>query len=744
VTAAERAERSKEADARCAEAFEVAGCPESGVALIAVGGYGREELAPYSDLDVVLVHGDGIEPGEWAGRIWYPLWDAGLDIDHAVRSSGEMLAQAGADLRVALGLLDLRHLAGDTNVTLGLRTAVLAQWRRDARSRLPELRELVTSRQRLVGELAHAAIPDLKEAAGGLRDATVLRGLVATWLVDVPHADVERCRIALLDVRDALHQVAGRRTDRVAPEYWPQVAEVLGLSDATAAQRHTRSLARRLTHLTRLTWRRADAVLRRPGRGARRPRLETVAPGVAISHEEVVIDRGARVGQDAGLLLRAAAEAAVRDLVLAPTTAARLVRDGAPVPTPWPVGARTDFLRLIGAGRGLLGVWETLDETGALDTLLPEWEQVRLLPHASIVHRFTVDRHLVETCIETAALVRDVTRPDVLLLAALLHDIGKGGSVPHALAGEPLARDIATRVGLTGEDVDLVGWLVREHLKLAECATTRDVEDPATVAAMVELVGDRERLDLLAALTEADARATSEKAWSTWRAGLIRSLVARTRAALADEPIHWQAPVDVAVPHEVVDQPGRYAVEVLVSPHGDGSVVRVVAADRIGLLADIAAALAIARLSIHSARAWPQDARHGDGVVAIGVSEWIVGETGLDPAVLRRRLEAIGSGELDPRERLGPKRGDGPDPVVVLRPDASAEATVLEVRAADHRGLVAQVCRSLAALGLTVRSAHVNTLGAQAVDVFYVQEESAGALSDERAASAAHAVRAAL
>ncbi len=742
MTAAERAERSREADARCAAAFDAAGCPDAGVALIAVGGYGREELAPYSDLDVVLVHADDLEPGEWAGQIWYPLWDAGLDIDHAVRSGGDMLAQAGADLRVALGLLDLRHLAGDTNVTLGLRAAVLAQWRRDARSRLPELHELVTSRQRLVGELAHAAIPDLKEAAGGLRDATVLRGLVATWLVDVPHADVERCRMALLDVRDALHHVAGRRTDRVAPEYWPQIAEELGLTDATAAQRHTRSLARRLTHLTRLTWRRADAVLRRPGRGARRPRLEKVAAGVAVSHEEVVIDRGARIEGDPGLLLRAAAEAASRDLVLAPTTAARLVRDGALLPDPWPAAIRTDFLRLIGAGPGLLGVWETLDETGALDALLPEWEQVRLLPHASIVHRFTVDRHLVETCIEAAALVRDVTRPDVLLLAALLHDIGKGSRIPHARAGEPVARGIAERMGMSPDDVDLVGWLVREHLRLADIATTRDVEDPATIAATVAFVGDRERLDLLAALTEADARATSEKAWSSWRAGLVRTLVSRTGAALAHEPIRWEASAEVAVPLEVPS--GRYAVEVLDAPTGDGSVVRVVALDRVGLLADIAAALAIARLSVHSARAWPQEVRRDGAVVPIGVSEWIVGEAGLDPAVIRRRLEAIGSGELDPRDRLAVDRRGGPAPVVVLRPDASAEATVLEVRASDHRGLVAQVCRSLAALGLTVRSAHVNTLGAQAVDVFYIQEEFAGVLTDERAASAAHAVRAAL
>ena len=140
--------------------------------------------------------------------------------------------QAAADLRVATGMLDARHLAGDPNLTLRLRSAVLTQWRRDARTRLEEMHGLVSERGRLTGELAHASVPDLKESVGGLRDATMLKALVASWLVDVPHGDLERCRVALLDVRDALHAVAGRATDRVAPEYWDEIAHLLGLPDA--------------------------------------------------------------------------------------------------------------------------------------------------------------------------------------------------------------------------------------------------------------------------------------------------------------------------------------------------------------------------------------------------------------------------------------------------------------------------------------------------------------------------------
>ena len=143
------------------------------------------------------------------------------------------------------GLLDLRHLTGDPNLTLRLRTTVLTAWRRDARDRLPALHTLVRSRHDLLGELAHLSVPDLKEAEGGLRDATVLKALVASWLVDVPHVPLERSRQALLDVRDVLQGVAGRATDRVAPEAWDDLADGLGLADAAAAQRHVREHGRR-------------------------------------------------------------------------------------------------------------------------------------------------------------------------------------------------------------------------------------------------------------------------------------------------------------------------------------------------------------------------------------------------------------------------------------------------------------------------------------------------------------------
>jgi [protein-PII] uridylyltransferase len=626
----------------CVSAYDVSGAPQTGSALVAVGGYGRRELAPYSDLDVVLVHEPGVDLGEAGEKVWYPIWDSGAKLDHSVRAVPDMLEQADADVRVALGLLDLRHLAGDARLTLRLRSDVLAHWRRTARDRLPGLRDLVRRRHDLVGELAHLSVPDLKEAEGGLRDATVLKALVATWLVDVPHVDLERSRLALLDVRDALHDEAGRATDRVAPELWECLAARLGLEEDVSAQRYVRELGRRITHLSRLTWRRVDGVLARPPspRAARRPELTTVEPGVALSGAEVVLTRDAQPARDATLLLRAAAVAAERDAELAPATAARLVAEGGALPDPWPVEARQALVRLLAAGPGLLPVWETLEETGALMAFLPEWEHVRLLPHASAIHRFTVDRHVVETCMESSALIRQVSRPDVLLVGALLHDIGKGGLTEHSVAGEPLAREIARRMGFDDEAVALVGLLVRRHLLLAETATTRDPEDPATAALVAEHLGSAEALALLLTLTEADARATSPKAWSAWRAGLVREVAARAARLLGQPAPVEDAPGVLPVPKEV--RRGSVSVSV-VAVHG-GSRVTVMAADRVGLLADAAALFALQRASVRSARAWAQD--------DVGVSVWEVAEEHLDERVLRQRFDAIVAGRVDPATRL--------------------------------------------------------------------------------------------
>lgn len=717
----------------CQSAYAAAGGPDTGVALVAVGGYGRGELAPFSDLDLVLVHDDDVEIGDLAEKVWYPLWDAKVKLDHSVRTLSQMLSAAEGDPRVALGLLDVRHLAGDTALTLRLRSTMLNDWRQKARLQLPALRELTQQRHRLLGEIAHESIPDLKEMEGGLRDGVVMKGIVATWLVDVPHVELERSRQGLLDVRDVVQGLAGRATDRIAPEWWGDLALHFGLATPLDAQRYVRQLGRRVTHLSRLSWRRVDDVLTRGSR-ARRPQLTPVAHGVALSRGEVVLDGSVDPMDDPVLLLRAAAEAAERGIVLSPASAGRLARHSRPLPNPWPDEARHQFVRLLAAGRGLLHVWETLEETGALGQFLPEWEEIRLLPHATTVHQYTVDRHSIETAVEAAGLIRRVARPDVLLVTALMHDIGKSCVGDHSIAGAPIARAAVARMGFDTDAVSLIELLVRYHLLLVTLATTRDPNDPATIEQLLSVITSVEALDLLAELTEADAKATGPKAWTSWRASLIRELATNARQRLdTGEPVHPEPP-HLPVPKAVLK---KGAISFAVEPTDDGARLTVMAPDRVGLMADVAAVLALQRVGVRACRLWSQ----GD----IGVSQWEVADESVQASTLHARFEALLDGRLDADARLRPSDSVAQlAPSVVVRPGAATDATVLEFRAADRPGTVYVVAKALAGLGITVRSAHLSTLGPQAVDVFYLQEPGAGALSRERAQAAVEAVRAVL
>ncbi|MEU0222381.1 [protein-PII] uridylyltransferase, partial [Streptomyces sp. NPDC006265] len=505
------------------------------------------ELSPRSDLDLLLLH-DGSDTkavAALADRLWYPVWDLGLDLDHSVRTPAEARKTAGEDLKVQLGLLDARHIAGDLGLTASLRTAVLADWRNQAPKRLPELQELCAERAERQGELQYLLEPDLKEARGGLRDATALRAVAASWLADAPREGLADARRRLLDVRDALHLTTGRATDRLALQEQDQVAAELRLLDADTLLRQVYEAARLVSYASDVTWREVGRVLRSR---AVRPRLRAMlgggkppgersplAEGVVEQDGEVVLARAARPERDPVLPLRAAAAAAQAGLPLSLHAVRRLAATVRPVPTPWPAEAREQLVTLLGSGRPTIEVWEALEAEGLITRLLPDWERVRCRPQRNAVHLWTVDRHLIETAVRASEFTRRVSRPDLLLVAALLHDIGKGWPGDHSVAGEIIAKDVAARIGFDRHDVTVVATLVRHHLLLIDTATRRDLEDPGTVRSVAEAVGSQGTLELLHALTEADALATGPAAWSSWRGSLVADLVKRVSAVLAGD-----------------------------------------------------------------------------------------------------------------------------------------------------------------------------------------------------------------
>ncbi|HEY7044399.1 MAG TPA: [protein-PII] uridylyltransferase, partial [Nocardioidaceae bacterium] len=379
--------------------------PTTGVALVAVGGYGRAELSPCSDLDLVLLAADPFDERHLAAladALWYPLWDDQVPIDHAVRTESELRAAAAGDLRVALGTLDLRHVSGDPTLTMSTRSTVLVDWRRGAKRRLPELAAATRERWSRLGDLAHATTPDLKEARGGLRDVSMLRALLASWLVDVPAAELDRLARELLDVRDALHETTGRHTDRLVAEYLPDVAKRLGPRDPETVKSSLVETGRAIGHLAAVALRTVDWLTTPAKVGARRPVLDVLAEGVGTYRGEVVLTEKADPTRDPLLALRAAEAAATNGLVLTDAAAARLGRELAPLPVRWPGEARALFGRLLASGPALVDVWESLEQYGVVESWLPEWKRVRHLAPQAAVHRFTVDRHLVQTCVETA------------------------------------------------------------------------------------------------------------------------------------------------------------------------------------------------------------------------------------------------------------------------------------------------------------------------------------------------------
>jgi [protein-PII] uridylyltransferase len=733
------------------ELFDASGAPGLGCALVAVGGYGRAEMAPFSDIDVLLLHPSAVPAEQVAAaaeKIWYPIWDSGVRLDHSVRTPAQARRLAGQDLKVVLGLLDARTVAGDDRLTVETRSSVLGDWRAMARQRLEELHAGVEQRADIHGELAYLLEPDLKESYGGLRDLTVMRALAASWIISPPQSPLSAAKQTLLDARDALHLSTGRATDRLTQQEQPQVAQMLGYRDEDALLRAVCAAGRTISFVNSVAWNR----VRRQTKRTSLPRLRRIrrtgsrsplADGVVVQDSEVVLAADARPDRDPVLLLRAAGAAAQAGLRLSGHTVDRLAHEGAPLPVPWPRQARESLVSLLGAGRATIPVWEALDQADLIVRLIPGWEVVRSAPQRNPVHRYTVDRHLVETAVAASKHIRMVSRPDLLLVGSLLHDIGKGRPGDHTEIGAGLVSELGPYLGFDAADTHVLVQLVRHHLLLPDVATRRDTDDPAVIEAVAEAVETPETLDLLHWLAVADSAATGPAAWSPWKANLIDVVVRRTHAVLAGDGVVIE-PVWDDVPEHLWNGSD---IDVQIERQGETELtITIAASDSLGLLSRCAGVLAINRLSVREAASGTRDGR--------AVIRWAVQTQFGDPppadrltADLRRAI----LGELDLARRLTERErayavtdDPHPDPTAMLIPDASSRTTVLEVRAHDRAGLLYWVTAALAQAGFNVHGAKVSTLGSEAVDVFFLTDENGAALPAARAQTALREVRAAL
>ena len=699
------------------------------MAVVAVGGYGRRELCPGSDLDVVLLHGGVKDVKTVAERLWYPIWDAGIGLDHSVRTVKEALAVASDDLKAALGLLDARLVAGDADLAADLVERGRQRWRKRSARWLSALAEQVRARHDAFGEVAFLLEPELKEGRGGLRDVHAIRAAaLAGPVVDAGHDVLDEPYEVLLSARVELHRRTGKALDRLVLQEQDGVAAALGYPDADELMGAVAGAARTIAWRSDDSWRRVSSALAGP-RGRTSGRDSPLGGGLLVREDEVVLGPDAQPPRDPALVLRAAARAAETGLALSRSLLDRLAAE-APAPSePWPPAARNALVALLGTGPAAIPVLEALDQCGLLVRLIPEWEAVRSRPQRNAYHRFTVDRHLCEAAAQAAALTRQVSRPDLLLIGALLHDIGKGFPGDHTETGIRVVRRIAVRMGFEPADVDTLVAMVRHHLLLPDVAMRRDLDDPATVEAVAAAVGDHDTLELLAALTQADGLATGSSAWGAWKAGLVGELTRRTDRLLAGHRPP-EAPSLPTSEHLALMARGDLVVDV------DGDVLTVVAPDRPGLFSRVAGTLALHGLDVRSAVAASEQG------MAVEIFE-VEPSFGTPPDWDRfgADLEDVLGGRMSLESRLadrvraysGRRRSKSAHPAqarVLFDDEASANATVVEVRAPDGIGVLYRITRALAECRLDVLTAKVSTLGHEVVDAFYVTDQHGAKIGD--------------
>lgn len=704
----------------------------SGVAVAAVGGYGRREQTPGSDVDLLFLHG-GDDPsliGRLVDAVLYPLWDAGVPVSHSVRTLAECRHEAAARVESLTALLDARVLAGSAELVGRASELSRDVVRQDTARFVEALRRSRGERDRRFGSVGRTLEPDLKEGLGGMRDVQVLR-----WLATVADPTDEagdgdgpirppEALDHLLLVRMALHRASSSRSNRLLAEHHEPVAALLGIQDEPdweARDRLMRAIfvnGRWIEHLT-------DQVLgsSRQGGGSM-----TVAPRDLV--ETICLEDGAA-------LLRAE------------------------------------------------------DAVGTLRHRLPGWEDVRGRPQRDPYHRYPVDVHLLETLAEAARLIREpdepfaveaaaeVGHPAALLLGALLHDIGKVGRGSHVPRGIEAASSVMLEMGVGGDLRDDVLFLVGEHLLLSDTATRRNLEDEDLIVHVAARVGDERRLALLYLLTVSDAHATGPAASSPWRLGLVRELVAKVshaferglmdrdratrleaaeatlREALAssDRPteeidafltgmppgyVLWVAPSDVARHLGlVVPRPGPVQVRMSVRPSDALGTYRVSlgAMDRRGFLAAVSGSMTLSGLSILHAQAFTTE----DGL-ALDVFDV---RGAFEEEVREERWERFSSmigdalrGTLNLGERVRSLRAHYPPasadvPVTVsIDHEASDFYSVVEVSASDRLGLLFDLASVMADHDLDVHVAKVSTYGPRVVDVFYVRDSAGQKVND--------------
>ena len=758
------------------------------VAVIAVGGYGRGHLSPYSDIDLLILSARGeVDVDRQRLRAFtYALWDAGWSVGHALRSPRQAVEFASKDLPAATSILTSRLIAGHLEVFedfLARRDRWIERRRRSLMTRVIDATRL---RHRDGERAGWALAPDLKEDIGGLRDAHTLGWMEAIAGSSDPGSRLELQSGVLLAAREGLHATLRRKSDKLHIELQPEVARRLGLATTDAADAlmtDVHAAARDIEYTVTLAMEdlshSALGGPRRSGRSAvisSRIRLEDNT--LRFVGEEVDVTTSLRLLASHAATGRRIAHDALRQMALAFERAE---------PGPWPEAQRSAFFDLLRGHHGPAAL-ELVEHLRGWEVLVPEWSRIRGRPQHDPYHRYTVDGHSFVAVGElTSCLVESVPANhaqvigdlDTLYLATLLHDIGKGSGNAHSVEGTPIAADVARRIGMNEDEIQEVADLVRQHLLLPDTATRRDLDDGSVIKSVVAKAKDARLLRQLFLLAIADGRATGPHAWNEWKASLVADLV--NRALLAYET--GEVPLDRGVTEaahkldayepalagqsrrvlsslppsyvtstsltDMADevrllatgvQPGHIHSRLTIGSEPEQSVLTVCVADRPGTFARITGVLALNRIDVLGANAYTTSDGLALARVTIATPSTAASESCLAD------LEAAFSGHLAVDARMRSKvsdYGSGIDVVPDIRVlhDASTASTVVEVRGPNELGLLYSIAAGLADLDLDIHVAKIDTLGNRVVDVFYVRSQWGSKLSAGQTKEVPRAIR---
>ncbi len=776
-----------------------------GLALVALGGYGRQELFPYSDIDLLLLYHPEVaeEIESLAEKLFYPLWDTGLDVGHGVRTLDACLEDARKDFFFQVALLDARLICGNKGLFSSLLDRSMKRFVHGQRKAFTE-NMMAHRNQRHIrfGDHTYLLEPNIKESRGGLRDyqailwtAKVMFGLEglealsdAGMLTTTEAKLLEESHECLIRIRNKLHYVSGRKNDRLYFEYQQDIAKALGhhnLGGILAVEHfmgHVHKCMHDIATTSDLFFEHVQEVL-----GLKRPASDDciLEPGIELIGGKIHLTDRELIKRKPDILMKVFLHAA-RQGCPVHYLSRRIISETAPDVTRSlrkSKRASNAFLDILVKAKNPGQVLDEMLETGLLTAYLPEFKRILALAQHDVYHVYTVDRHSTETVVELhhlrekePARFKALESPQLLFLAALLHDIGKGEGSGHAERGGEIALKIGKRMGLTDKDASCLSFLVKNHLFLIDTAMRRDLEDEALIIKCARKIKQHDILNMLFLLTIADSKATGPTVWNDWKAALLLELYQKVahlldQSYLVDpdriQAVEWMKeqvasrlgleeskkvlpylPEDYLLsftPEAIIHHQqlkGQLAVKnALVLPESKGNYwsLLIMARDRTGLMARICGTLALHNLNVLTANIFTLK----DGIAVDVLDVYSTVDLKFhekDWAKLQSDLEAAIDYRLGLSHRLAEKFSGVPfkanktgihhETKVVVDNRASDFYTLIEVCAEDTPCLLYSITRTLADFGINISKARIGKNVDQALDVFYVLDNLGQKIED--------------